>query len=1334
VTFRLVATIVTVISLVVGGLAIGWWLRDSTNQPVVAEREGSIAANSLKADIPAGTESSSPATDDRTQSAATTAQQQLDPQTSGLEQEQQSIDDEFEPSATPQAFRQQEADHSSSKSSPVSEYFRTAISQEPLPFTELCFRGFESAPPTKDELRHWFAPVPGQSGAMKEARTRGGQCVVLEGVHRLLAPWAEQQILRVSINPQQRWNLYLYHGADGISLQWDQRQGNLVAYVVSRHEDQVRPSQYRLAATDQGRTRRASPRQPVFLNFQYQDGELVVSCGDIALLRAPMSEIPRDVFWEGRGEVHGLAVESSFPSPDRADDKPAAVDILEPGSMNWTGELEDTVSWEQTMEGAVRLVSNDASQSAWIAAPLPRRGLQLVDVQLSNVSPGTGVFLFSDARPPGVAVRFVEDRRSQRTCATLSSNANETAKSWKAPSEALVPFVGESVWVRLACNAGVLRWWIGCDGRNWADSDILTTGMQDPVTHIGLQHAAGGRRSIQLDRIVVRPYTTFPSLVSPVLRDAAAMPPLKGKWEDWLEAVMSIKPTGVDAPAWQRAMAVKSLEHNCDARLGCALLSRLLDDPDVRRLPANERLRFVADAALIAGQPNLGSRMPTIWDRFFEVGVDAWWRHGDQPFSIIRQDVMNARLVRYHQPRWDFENAIRLELLFLLGELQWRKLRETIRMLDFHRLAENQPLLEWARRRVDEELGGDSDLASRNRRVFRWQPPYAEELSREAYNAVVELKTLLDSGSLAEAARSIGNARLDRISGVTPSLSDRQLRFAPRVAVQAMMEEFPELAQHLEQESGQLARLRVRQGIDSGDVSRVRQAVDQFLGTAAATDGQMWLGDLQLSRGHGAAAVGYYRAAMKYADDQLASQLQARTALAYALRGMRVPVDFRETLHVGEYSLSPEQFTDLVEDLLAAHAVAGQSRDAPALHDLSSRRIQERQFIAWRMGEKPEQPMLPGVDQLSLDVAGRQSCMVVHGDLLLLGNRFQLLALDANSLKTKWVSPSIAEKMLPGQDWGLIPMRPLVLGSVVICRQLVDPYPAMVCCHLESGELVWVHQDENRVFASDPFVMQDRLACFTITRRQQFESALQLVFLDKATGQVEDSSDVLRLRDSWWMRRCCEVTVGEQGLFVVLGGVTVAVDHEGRVIWIRESESLPIEADVYAVRQQYRSAVLADQRLLISQPGSLALECLDPDSGVLFWKRVLPDIEAILGVHQNSAIVRLRRHIASIDVRSGNLLWRRELEDQLLAAGYFGPDGLLVSRAVKPDTDRKELCPQLLLVDARNGEIRQQLTLESLLGPQPRLGPIVAAGNRLFALSGNGHRTPNRELILLAPP
>ena len=1049
-----------------------------------------------------------------------------------------------------------------------------------------------------------------------------------------------------------------------------------------------------------------------------------------------MSGVPQDVYWDGRGEVHGLMLAPSFPFPESHAEKPISTNVQRPAELRWSGQLGDAGEWKQTDEGAVVLSGGNAQRPGWIVAPLPQRGLQLVDVRISNFTPGTAVFLGREGRPPGLAVRFLQDRRSKRMCATLSHDANESSKAWSEPTKSLVPFVGESVWIRFAYGAGVHRWWLSCDGRNWAEADVLTSEMQEPVTQLGLQYAPGKeQRRIQLDRLVLREFTTFPRLIPAELRSIDLTPPVAANLQQWRAAVKSLKPEGVDEELWRRVMAVRSLEHGCDSKLGSESLDLLLDDASVRQLPVAERIEFVNDAALLIGQPSLGRDVPGIWDRYYEIGREAWWREGDFPFTRIRRGMMEVMLVHYHQPPWDFENSIRLELLSLLGDSQWQKLRETIRVLDFYRLAENEPLVDWARRRTNEELGGEPVSESRRgRRVFSWQTPYAEELSREAYNAVVELKTLIAAGALEDAARSIGNARLGRIQGVTPCLSDGRLRFSPRVAVRAMINEVPELVDCLEQEYGQVAQLRIRQGIERGDVSSVRQAVEQFVGTQAAADGRVWLGDLALARGSGGAALVSYRQALRDSAEPFRSRVTARMILAAAMKGNRIPLDFQGTVQFGEHEFTPQQFSALAEDILARHSAESDAGMSAPIDDLASWQVRYRKPLTWRVGEKPDRSLLPGIDQLQIDWAGRQTYGLVHNDTLLVSNRFELLALDPATLELKWSSPQVAEKVMQGQDWGLIPMRPLVRQSRVVCRQLYQPQPAMVCFDLDTGELVWANRDEDRVFASDPFFLSDQLACLALNRSQQIEAALQLVFLDETTGQVRNTIDVLHVRDSWWVRRCCEVLASDEGVIVVLGGVTAAIDGEGRVLWIRESESLPFEADVDSVRQHYRPPVLAESRLLIAQPGVRKIECLDPSSGRLLWDRVLPDVEAILGVDQEAAVLRMRRDIASIDIKTGDILWFRTLDDSLLAAHYFARDGLIVSRLIKPDPNGRELCPQLLLLDCKTGNTTQELTLKTLSGAQPRLGPLLAVGDRLITFWGNGQRSPIRELIQIAPP
>ncbi len=425
----------------------------------------------------------------------------------------------------------------------------------------------------------------------------------------------------------------------------------------------------------------------------------------------------------------------------------------------------------------------------------------------------------------------------------------------------------------------------------------------------------------------------------------------------------------------------------------------------------------------------------------------------------------------------------------------------------------------------------------------------------------------------------------------------------------------------------------------------------------------------------------------------------------------------------------------MVDDLLARNSpISGVAAEDPSSPLAPSLQVLRRKPLSWRRGDKLDQSVWPGVDRHLVDWAGRQLAWTLHGRTLLINNRFELLAIDVDTLESQWASPAVGEKMMRGLDWGFIPMRPLVRHQRVFARQLYQPQPAMVCLRFDTGEQVWSSQGEDRVFVSDPFFVADQMACLTLNPEPSLDADLKLTFLDEATGRVLRSVDLLRLRDTWWSRRCCEVLVSNDSVVALLGGLTVAFDATGQVLWIRKTEPLPPEADALWVRQQYQPAFLTDAGLIVAQPGVRAIECLKPESGLLCWKKVLPDVEAMLGVVGNSLIVRMSHELASLDLESGRVRWRRSLDNALLASLVTSRNGLMVSRAVGMDAEGERICAQLIWLDAETGELQRELTLESLAGVRPRLGPLFSVGAQLFVFWGEGQWSPSRELIELGSP
>ncbi len=244
-------------------------------------------------------------------------------------------------------------------------------------------------------------------------------------------------------------------------------------------------------------------------------------------------------------------------------------------------------------------------------------------------------------------------------------------------------------------------------------------------------------------------------------------------------------------------------------------------------------------------------------------------------------------LARDHQIKRGTHDAIRIELISLLGEGRWKELRDLTSTLEFHRPYPDRLLADWARRRAGEELGINDEPQPPGSRSVSWQAPYADELNRDTYNTLVELKTLTQSGSFRDAARAIGVARLDRLRGVAPSFLDKDLLWSASVAVRDTLGRFPKLAVCREREFGRLAHLRIQQGVDSGDVPAVRAAVEQFVGTRTAASGQLWLGDQALARGQAGEALTRYRRVLVNANEEDQRLAGARICLAAAMMGLR---------------------------------------------------------------------------------------------------------------------------------------------------------------------------------------------------------------------------------------------------------------------------------------------------------------------------------------------------------------------------------------------------------------------------------------------------------------
>ena len=162
----------------------------------------------------------------------------------------------------------------------------------------------ESAP-SQEDARRWFTTIENGRIDLRDHPT--GRMPSIDGRLRLNAPLSEDTVLRLSVYESQGLTLHFWHGKSGLSLRTYDNKGAMVAYATSG-PDKNRPIRV-LAATDDDRNWRTNPPLwPLRLDLRFRKGLMVVSRGDVELLRASFDGVPEEVIFEGHALVRGLAL------------------------------------------------------------------------------------------------------------------------------------------------------------------------------------------------------------------------------------------------------------------------------------------------------------------------------------------------------------------------------------------------------------------------------------------------------------------------------------------------------------------------------------------------------------------------------------------------------------------------------------------------------------------------------------------------------------------------------------------------------------------------------------------------------------------------------------------------------------------------------------------------------------------------------------------------------------------------------------------------------------------------------------------------------------------
>jgi hypothetical protein len=1190
--------------------------------------------------------------------------------------------------------------------------------------------------PKEAELREWLAEVAGKEHNFSSHTHWNVPCGVFSGVLRLKSPWAPQAALRLSLHDFHRLRIHLWGERDGVTLQYSQSQNrSWFAYRATRKAGEQLPETLVLAATDEFRNARVNWNDTATIELACDGKMLTLSRRNVRLLAVPFEGLPRETFFEGHAVVRQMQLVRAVELAPEPASGPVVFDAPEPAKQDWRTELGEGAAFNLLADGRVELMAEKTNKATWASLPLANDSLQEVIMELEDPQPGTGVFLGDGAGKSNGGLSFYREQHSGRRAVGHGNPNDGRTETQFDERETLASFCPAKPWVKMLLGCGVVRFWISADGQHWARACDPWTQQYAGLASVGLYCAPGSSaKSIKLRRITTRALPGLAALAPPELQRRAPEFKENHTPQSWLHAIYASQPSDVDASAWRRACALRSLATNAPHAALSEELDNLLEDVmAAKERPWQERLAALNDAAQLRPYWEDAWQTQRMLAQFARFGAQVAAEGHPEAVETVLHAQLTAPLWCRHSHVPGLEDVDREQIVQMVYAEAWNGVEALTRQLRLTRQIQGDQagMLNWA-----DALAPTAAARAAGKPLMKpeWRHPLVAELSKEAYNVLAELEAALAGKSYRDACQIISTAAADGGPGLLPDSHDPRLLLSFPMAVSLALREHPQLSATMNEQFGGVGRLRVRQAIADDDLAAIESATVQFTGTEAAAEAHLWLADRALAAGAFAQALAHYRESGAAIGAQHKDRVTAGAQLAAALMGETYPGELNGPLSIGDNRIPVAEFTRMLDDLRSRHVVesmtsGAQPTDAHVAPAPSGFETQVRGQFDGQAGDSPQN--LPGeMKPFDIDWVGRQLTFAVSGDRLILNNRFQVSAFNLKTHQYDWRTPLTAEQA-GAHDWPLMPMRPLVTGNRIFVRQLAKPGPLLQCLDAQSGKLLWTSKSESDKFVvSDPILVQEQLFALTATRADQ-EFALALSGFDPASGAVVSSRPLVRLREQWWQQRACEVTPLDDTLLIAVGGSVMRVDLLGRIHWLRRQTWRPATLDRSWLAQSQTPPLAAEGRVFVAQPGVGELLALDAQSGRLAWQTPLANLRRILGLVGERLVVETSEGLAGLSIADGAIAWKRPIA-KLLEGYLLSKDRLLVTRN-EPIGDNSHFAPQMIWIDPLSGQELARWSLDGLRHERPRLGPVLMAQDRLFVLAGRGEQETQREILELAP-
>jgi outer membrane protein assembly factor BamB len=1043
----------------------------------------------------------------------------------------------------------------------------------------------------------------------------------------------------------------------------------------------------------------------------------------------------------------------SAPAPaDVPDRRTVVAGGQAPNLLPWKENVPAGARFERLGDGRVALTSDKLAAPAWITIPVTAPGLHEVVAEMEDATIGTGLFVADDAGQPVMGVDFVNGTPQNWLAYGLGKPGSPLWGAGLDPDNYAAPCAGKRQWFRLIIGGGLVRFWAGGDGRHWAQGGPPAAQL-GPWRSVGIYLQAGEKpRHVKLRSLTVRSLDGILALAPAALHEQAAQAGMAKRNDRdtdlgaWQQRIEESRPGGSDPAAWRFACAIQAIGGNTNPPLLKAIFERLLRD-GVEALPTLEaKLDLLRDAAALYDVWTDSQPYAAHWERLgrslLAEGTSAQFHQFRRAAVTIPLWSQNQRIEAFH---WALARDL---LLNLYARAKWNDLADWCHTIRFFRrgaeqwggIPQDQASLEQVLTWVGPEVGiFDAGLTPRGALRSRTRRrALAFPLNRDAYNATAELSGAAEDGLFDDVARMLASVTPPPGEGLVPDFKDPERATSYPAFVRQLVERNPKLRQAMVRHCAPAQRLKIEQTIRGADAAAIEAVTVQFYGTPAAAGAHRWLGDQAMSRGEFEHAGSHYRQAALVADDAEQADLTARLRLASALLGRPAGKPVTVPVAIGDAQVAAADFeawiTQAMQRYQAGTAPATPGRTTPVAA-LPAAPV-EFNLEPWAKfdGDVGLQPQaVPGGAAVA-DWPARQLGIAVAADVMLVSNRFQVAAFELKSGKRKWTCGLAAEQG-PTHAWSMVPMRPVVAGNRVFARLIEkNGRPELACIDLESGKKLWQRAAPGSLVC-DPLMVRQRLFALAVDRPEgQFSSQLALVQFDIPSGNLVRRRPLFDLRPEWGPQPRYEATVVNDCIVAVTSGAVFSIDPFEQMLWLRYTPCLPALVEPALAQQYVQAPLVSADRLFLAPPGTRTVECIDPATGRLYWRRVLFDLCRVLDLAGEGLLVQTTGGMMAIEVASGRTLWQQDLPN--LLDGWAAGNGLLLCAQRVPQ-DNLAFFPTLVWLDAATGQVKARSVLWKQRGRQTALGPLVGQGKDLWMFAQVSEAPaplpPQRDILKLTP-